>query len=118
MKEIKHYSDEFKRSVVQEINAGLLSKEEARRRYGIKGKSAVLNWIRKFDVSKNTAMNSKKINQTSKSVKELELENRRLKEELEMEQLRVRALNIMIDLAEDQLQVSIRKKSGTKQSGN
>ncbi|MBK8807615.1 MAG: transposase [Bacteroidales bacterium] len=118
METIKHYSDEFKKSVVQEVLDGLLSKEEARQRYGIKGNSAVLNWIRKFDQSKDRNMKSKEDAQSDRKTLELEAENRRLREELAMEQLRVRALNVMIDLAETDLNVSIRKKSGTKQSKN
>jgi hypothetical protein len=33
-----------------------------------------------------------------------------------MEQLRTRALNVMIDIAEDQFKIPIRKKPGAKQS--
>ena len=117
MKKVNHYSDEFKLTVAHEVLDGLICKDEARRKYGIKGKSAVLNWIRKFDQSKSDSMKSKvAIKQTVKSLEDLEAENRRLREELEMEQLRVRALNVMIDIAEDQLNIPIRKKSGAKQS--
>jgi transposase-like protein len=116
MKKVNHYSDEFKQAVAQEVLDGLICKDEARRKYGIKGKSAVLYWIRKFDHLKSGSMKSKvDIKRTGKSIEELEAENRRLREELEMEQLRVRALNVMIDIAEDQLNIPIRKKSGAKQ---
>jgi transposase-like protein len=114
MRSVNYYSDEFKESVVKEVLDGLICKEEARRRYGIKGKSAVLNWIRKFEGSKTRSMNKK--NKTGKSLEELEAENARLKQELEIEQLRSRALNVMIDIAEDKFKIPIRKKSGAKQS--
>jgi transposase-like protein len=111
------YSDEFKRAVVQEVLDGIVGKEEARMKYGIKGNSAVLNWIRKFEPSKLNSMKSKKKSDLScKTIEELEAENRRLREELDMEQLRVRALNVMIDIAEDRFNLPIRKKSGAKQS--
>ena len=45
----------------------------------------------------------------------LEQENERLRKELERERLRSEALNIMIDIAEKELGISIRKKSGAKQ---
>ena len=45
-----------------------------------------------------------------KNVQELEAENKRLQEELNLEQLRNRALNVMIDIAEEQLKIPIRKK--------
>lgn len=114
MRSVNYYSDEFKESVVKEVLDGLICKDEARRRYGIKGKSAVLNWIRKFEGSKTRSMNKK--NKTGKSLEELEAENVRLKQELEIEQLRSRALNVMIDIAEDKFKIPIRKKSGAKQS--
>lgn len=117
MKEVNYYSDEFKESVVKEVLDGLICKDEARRKYGIRGKSAVLNWIRKFDGSKNNQMTTKKKqSSTTKSIEELEAENLRLKQELEMEQLRSRALNVMIDIAENKFNIPIRKKSGARQS--
>jgi transposase len=111
-----YYSDEFKQAVVKEVLNGILLKEEARRRYGIRGKSTVLKWIRKFDASKSNLMKKPNhVSQSGKTREELEAENRRLREELEMEQLRVRALNVMIDIAEDRFNLPIRKKSGAKQ---
>ena len=117
MKNVNYYSDEFKKGIVDEVLKGVLSKEEARCKYGIKGSSAVLNWIRKFDESKKRAMKTKrKLGNSGKSQEELEAENQRLKHELEMEQLRTMALNVMIDIAEDQFKIPIRKKPGAKQS--
>lgn len=115
MKELKHYSDEFKQSVVKQVLLGNIGKEEARRRYGIKGKSAVLNWIRKFDGSQTYQMKNKCKPKLTEAAR-LEAENKRLHQELEMERLRVLSLNVMIDLAEEQFKVPIRKKSGAKQS--
>jgi transposase-like protein len=114
MEEIKYYSQSFKKSVVQEVLSGQLSKEEARRRYGIKGKSAVLNWIRKFDTADTKKM-KKKTKTSPANLQLLEAENKRLQEELELERLRVFSLNVMIDLAEEEFKIPIRKKSGAKQ---
>ena len=117
MKKVNYYSDEFKKGVVDEVLRGVISKEEARWKYGIKGSSAILNWIRKFEGNKSQFMNAKKNPvKSGKSAEELEAENARLKQELEIEQLRNRALNVMIDIAENQFKIPIRKKSGAKQS--
>jgi transposase-like protein len=117
MKKVNYYSDVFKEMVVKEVLDGLISKEEARRKYRLKGNSAVLNWIRKFEEFKTIPMKPKrKFGTSGKSQEELEAENQRLKQDLEMEQLRSRALNVMIDIAEDQFKIPIRKKSGAKQS--
>jgi transposase-like protein len=114
MKEISYYSDEFKKTVVAEVLSGQINKDEARRRYGIKGKSAVLNWLRKFDTSLTYEM-KKKIKRHPQDLTQLEAENKRLREELELERLRSLSLNVMIDLAEEHFKVPIRKKSGAKQ---
>lgn len=42
------YSEAFKMGVVREIEQRDLSFEEVRRRYGIKGKTTVLKWVRKY----------------------------------------------------------------------
>ena len=39
-------NNEFKRMVVKEVISGKVTKEAARRIYGIKGKSAVTDWVR------------------------------------------------------------------------
>lgn len=114
MKEINQYSDEFKQAVVDEVLSGHISKDEARRRYGIKGKSAVLNWLRKFDTTLTYEM-KKKIIRHPQDITQLEAENNRLREQLELECLRFLSLNVMIDLAEEHFKVPIRKKSGAKQ---
>lgn len=43
MKEIIHFSDEFKKSVIKELLNDHITKDEVRRQYGIKGKSLVLD---------------------------------------------------------------------------
>ena len=47
---------------------------------------------------------------------ELEAENKRLRAELDYERLRTLSLNVMIDIAEEQFKIPIRKKPGAKQS--
>jgi len=112
----RYYSDDFKRVVVKEVMDGIICKDEARRKYGIGGKSTVLKWIRKFEFSQSNFMSTPERKFSSRRLQELEAENKRLLEELQLEQLRNRALNVMIDLAEEQLKIPIRKKSGAKQS--
>jgi hypothetical protein len=57
----------------------------------------------------------KKIKRHPQDLTQLEAENKRLREELELERLRSLSLNVMIDLAEEHFKVPIRKKSGAKQ---
>ncbi len=114
MKKVNYYTDEFKMNVVREVLQGHICKDEARRKYGIKGKSAILNWIRKFDASQMHEMKEQRSTKTE-PISQLEAENKRLREELELERLRTLSLNVMIDIAEEQFKIPIRKKSGAKQ---
>lgn len=42
------YSESFKKQVVSEVESGNLSKDGAKRKYNIGGKSTVLGWCRKY----------------------------------------------------------------------
>jgi len=44
----KRYSEAFKKQVVQEFEKGLLNKDQLQNKYGIAGKSRVLEWCRKY----------------------------------------------------------------------
>jgi len=113
MKTGRFYSEEFKKAVVQEVLSGQINKTEARRKYGIRGSSLIIYWIRKFDPKSGKMKKRNQLKETELS--RLEIENRRLREELEMERLKTLSLNIMIDFAEKEFNIPIRKKPGVKQ---
>ncbi|KEO72734.1 hypothetical protein [Anditalea andensis] len=48
MKDLNHYSEVTRREIVSEVLSGSMTKEQARRVYGIKCKSAILEWMRMF----------------------------------------------------------------------
>ena len=52
---------------------------------------------------------------TEDELKAMKAENKRLQEALELEKLRSRAYDTMIDVAEANFNIPIRKKAGTKQ---
>jgi transposase-like protein len=115
MKGNKSYSESLKREVVHAVQLGILSKEEARKKYDIRSHSAILKWIRTFEeqasMSKREVMDYKKTSKEAliKLIKELE-------RQLEDEKIRAEGYSKMIDIAEEQLKISIRKKYITKQS--
>ena len=116
MRTRNQYSDKFKRSIVQKVLDGKIGQSAAQVKYGIKGHSAINKWIQKYGYISQATMKSKtEKTEPVKSLQELEAENHRLRKELEMEQLRTRALNVMIDIAENQFKIPIRKKPGAKQ---
>lgn len=115
------YSEEFKWKVVQEVLSGNLTKEEARRVYSIKGNCNILYWMRSFsgvtdyrsggDVSEDPTQMAETNNQR-KADKEIS----RLKQELKAERMRADLWQKVVEVAEEELQIDIRKKFGARQS--
>ena len=62
-----------------------------------------------------TDMSKKSKQLLEEELKEMKAENKRLQEALELEKLRSRAFDTMIDVAEANFNIPIRKKAGTKQ---
>jgi transposase-like protein len=120
-RKVNHYTDEFKFQVIQEYLNTEISYEELKKKHGIRGNSCIPNWMRKFggnnvtdeQISIQKAM-SKESEKTPQERK-LEAKIKELEKALEQERLRTLALNTMINIAERDLKISIRKKSGTKQ---
>jgi len=118
-KQHNHYSEEFKWRVVQEVLSGKFTKEEARKVYGIKSNCAILYWMRQFSgndnyraggeplIEKSTVTGMKELNKNAQRIKELE-------EELNRERIRADLWQKMVELAENQFNIDIRKKFGAK----
>jgi len=110
---IKHYSESFKISVVREVENGLLSKDAARRKYGIRGKSAVLYWCRKYGQEEYPVMPVKKGN---KSLTPDEKDQRiaELEAKLSHAKLSIDALESLIEVANEIYGIDLKKKVGIK----
>jgi transposase-like protein len=114
MSGLKSYSESIKNEVIHLVQSGLLTKEEASRRYGIKGHSTILKWIRKFEGPDPLEISMKDYDKLDK--KALLKRIKELERQLEDEQIRSFGYSRMIDIAEEQLKIPIRKKPVTKQS--
>ena len=114
MKGNKSYSDSLKQEIVREVKLGNIWKAEARRKYDIKGHSELLKWIRKFDRKPTDYQEVMDYHKSDKGA--LIKRIKQLERQLEDEQIRAEGLSKMIDIAEEQLKITIRKKSTTKQS--
>lgn len=102
----KDYSLAFKMQVVDEIEKGELSQHGACRKYGIQARSTVLTWLRKhgrLDWWKNSIDTMPRKSPPNKKIKELEKQLKRLQAQNEI-------LNTAIDIADQTLNTSIRKK--------
>ncbi len=113
-----YFSDVLKRRIIQEVLSGSISKEGARRQYGIRGKSAILKWMRKFGYASNFdsitfRMKSKELPEYPEQLKRRIVE---LEKALEEAKLSSKFYSTMIDIAEKEFKLPIRKKSVTKQS--
>jgi hypothetical protein len=113
-----HLTEVEKRSLVRQLEQGVLTPHAARKTYGLSG-STLNKWL-KASVKENVElavydpfeMKEKPIEPSDLSDPEKES----LKKALEEAQLKISALNTLIDVAEDQFKIKIRKKAGARQS--
>ena len=120
-KRINVFPDEVKLKYVQEWLNTDISLKELKKKYGVGSNESLYIWMRKFGLSKPNEKPIKEHNYMLKetvktdSEKLLELRVRQLEKDLEFEKLRTHALDKMIDIAERDLNIAIRKKAGTRQ---
>ncbi len=106
-----------KNSVVAAVQTGRMSIEQATMACNLKGHASIREWIKaaSFQNEELIAVNCAPMAKPANDKTPLEQENERLKKQLEYAELKVLALNTLIDVAEKQLKITIRKKPGAKQ---
>lgn len=114
------YTEALKLHVVREVETGRITQSEAMRKYGILGHSTILKWCRKY--GNYPPQQSRRLAVTNMEKKEIELlqlqnEIKALKQELEAARVKNVVLETLVDVAERELRVPIRKKYGAKRSG-
>ncbi|WP_217495885.1 helix-turn-helix domain-containing protein [Mangrovivirga cuniculi] len=122
----KDYSYTFKLSVVEEIERGELGIRAASRKYGIQSHSTITNWLRKygtFDWYNKTHLNlskspEQKLLELEQKVKLLEKQKASLEKKLEFTDKKAIFFDMMIDIAEEELKIPIRKKYSPEQSND
>jgi len=111
------YSESFKLSVVMRVVNGELSRDGARREYGIGGNTTILKWMKKFGYYSNPYTPPPMAESTDEQdPKELKKRVQQLEKQLHNERIRSKLYQTMIDVAERELGISIRKKSDTNPS--
>jgi transposase len=124
MRRIQIYDEAFKRKVIDEYLAGGISKMDLLRKYNIQTKSGIQRWMKKFgytDVYKSTEIKFTSITSVDLA-KKTDMKNdndllkkiRELERQLAEEKLRSEAYARIIDKAEKELKIPIRKKPNTK----
>jgi len=109
------YSVAFKMQVVEEVENGLISAESARKLYGIPGKDTISTWVEKYGI--NSKINKAVYIMTHEEERELVMlrkEIKRLQRALDDSHLRVLAWESLVEIAEADLQVDLKKKLGSQ----
>ena len=122
----RDYPMPFKMAVVQEVERTGIGVCAVARKYGIQSESTVTAWLRKFgnfDVANKTnkpmeKSKEQKMLELEARVRLLERQNNRLQHELEMKEHKVAFFDMMIDMAEKEFKIDIRKNSSAEQSIN
>lgn len=113
----RYFSEEFKRKKVGEIERRIASVSEISREYQV-SRSAIYAWIRQYSrMSKKqerlvveSLSDTRKIRELKERVKELE----RI---VGQKQIQIDFFDKMIELAEEEYRIDIKKKCSTKSSG-
>jgi transposase-like protein len=120
----KDYTMSFKLQVVQEIEQGRISTYEFCRKYGIQSRSTIVGWLRKFgnfDWENQTPSimpksPEQKIMELEAKVKLLEKQKTFLEQQAFVADKKAIIFDMMIDIAEKEYQIDIRKNSSPEQS--
>jgi len=128
-KNIQVYPESFKRKVVEEYLSGCATKMDLLRKYGIKTKSGIQRWMKslgyvnvenelirkpKFGSLTYSCMPTKTSSNSSEDPIVLQKKIAELERQLQDEKLRSEAYQRMIEKAEKELNITIRKKPYTK----
>lgn len=116
LKKGRIYSEEFKREIVRIFESGEFSVLQLEKLYGVKNPT-IYKWIYKYSTfnEKGARIVEMKSSQSEK-LKALENRIKELESAVGRKQIKIDYLEKMIDLAEEDLKVDIKKNSNTPQS--
>ena len=122
----RDYPLSLKLQIVQEIERGELSTHGAQRKYSIQARSTLVNWLRKygkFDWENQTPSNmpktpEQKIMELEAKVKLLEKQKALLEQQAHIADNKAIIFDMMINLAEKEYQIDIRKNLPPGQSNS
>jgi len=113
----KDYSLSFKLQVVEEIEQGLLTKSQAKTKYGIQSISTVTRWLKKYGkfdwehqiASSMSQTPEQKILELEAKIKLLEKQKARAEHLAERADKKVIIFDMLVDMAEKEYDIKIRK---------
>jgi len=118
----KDYTMSFKLQVVSEIERGEITRTQALSKYGIQARSTIKSWLKKygnFDWKNQSTMSTSKnpeqrIIELEQQIKLLEKQKSRTEYIAERADKKAILFDMMIDLAEKEFNIPIRKNSNPK----
>jgi transposase len=116
------YEFSMMRKVVQELYSGTITRSDLCRKYNIPATVTLVRWERWYDEEQKQMLSSTPMlpdtePEGASIARQEPLTKGGLEEELRLARLKIICLETMIDVAEETLQIEIRKKAGTKPSG-
>lgn len=105
------FSVHQRRSIIRAIGEGRMTKDEARLIHKM-SKKTLNTWLHEAKQEENELVC---FNPNDMAVKQINYSGIELQSELAEARLKIKALETMIDIAEEQFKIAIRKKSGAKQ---
>ena len=116
VKKYRHFSEEFKRSIVEEYESGRSNAKEISVEYSL-SESQIYRWIYKFS---NFSKKGYRIVEHSESktnrLKQVLAENQALKAVIGEKQIKIDYLEQLISLVEAELNIDLKKNSSMPQS--
>ncbi len=113
-----YYPVAFRWKLIQELAAELLTEQQACEKYGIT-LILIRKWRKQYHQRKIqpllTTQPMKRKQSHAEKIKALERQLKQTQKALQDEKVKSRAYEIMIDIAEQELNIPVRKKSGAKQ---
>ncbi len=109
------YSKLQKRTICRAILNGQMTIKEACKSSNVKDVRLIRKWLKDLKAEKIDLYSENKDHQMQKRKQPKQTETEALKKAMEEAELKIYALNTMIDIAEEELKIKIRKKSGAKQ---
>jgi len=116
IKKYRSYSEEFKRSLVQDYESGQYSVTQLEKLHGVTNKS-IYKWIYKYSVYNEKGFRVVEMKQSSSNkVKDLEKKIAELEQKVGQKQIMIDYLEKMMDIAKDELNIDIKKNFATPRS--
>ena len=112
----KNYSNLQKRTIVTAIEQGRMTLSEAQTAYNIRNQKTIREWLEKYKSEKVDLCIATPTSMSKSKKTATNISNEALQKALKEAELKLKALNTLIDVAEEQLKIDIRKKSGARQS--